>query len=211
MGRLVGKAAFVTGAAGGIGRATCARYIQEGAKVAAIDLDAATLEQALSEAGAGDRGVPIACDITDPKSVKDAVAQAVRQFGHLDILCNIAGGSTAADARVTEAPDEEFWRVIKLDLYGTFLCCKHVVPEMIQNGNKSTALTRPGRAPRTRTKAISPSRGPSALISRPHPKTCAALPRERRQGGRCPYAAAHATNSASQASRETEGRKVKPA
>lgn len=141
MGRLDGKVAFITGAAGGIGRATCARYIQEGARIAALDIQLALLESALKEAEAGDRGLAIECDITDPEQVKGAVAQTVKAFGRLDILCNIAGGSSLADARVTEAPDEEFWRVIKLDLYGTFLCCKHGIPAIARSGGGSVVNT----------------------------------------------------------------------
>jgi NAD(P)-dependent dehydrogenase (short-subunit alcohol dehydrogenase family) len=135
--RLDGKVAFITGAAGGIGRAICARYIEEGARIAAADIQAAAVTECLAEASAGERGLALTCDITDPASVKRAIAETVARYGRLDILCNVAGGSSAADARVTEAPDEEFWRVIKLDLYGTFLCCKHGIPEIVKSGGGS--------------------------------------------------------------------------
>ena len=137
MDRLKGKVAFITGAAGGIGRAICARYIEEGASIAAVDILPDGVQESLAAAAAGERGLALACDITDADSVRAAVAQTVARFGRLNVLCNLAGGSSAADARVTEAPDEEFWRVIKLDLYGTFLCCKHAVPEMIKAGGGS--------------------------------------------------------------------------
>jgi NAD(P)-dependent dehydrogenase (short-subunit alcohol dehydrogenase family) len=137
MARLNEKVAFVTGAAGGIGRATCARYIDEGACVAAIDVNQAAVEASLNDAKAGDRGLPVVCDITNPAEVKAAIASTLERFGRLDIVCNIAGGSSAADARVTEAPDEEFWRVIKLDLYGTFLCCKYGIPPIVAGGGGS--------------------------------------------------------------------------
>ena len=132
MDRLKGKVAFITGAAGGIGRAVCARYIEEGAAIAAVDILADGVQESLAAAGAGERGLALTCDITDADSVRAAVAKTVARFGRLNVLCNLAGGSSAADARVTDAPDEEFWRVIKLDLYGTFLCCKHAIPEMIK-------------------------------------------------------------------------------
>jgi NAD(P)-dependent dehydrogenase (short-subunit alcohol dehydrogenase family) len=135
--RMNGKVAFITGAAGGIGRAICARYIQEGAQIAAVDLDANAVADTLREASAGERGLPLVCDITDPAGVKGAIARTTERFGRLDVLCNVAGGSSAADARVTDAPDEEFWRVIKLDLYGTFLCCKHGIPEIAKSGGGS--------------------------------------------------------------------------
>lgn len=137
MARLDGKVAFITGAAGGIGRETCARYIAEGARVAAVDIGAEALDDTLRAAGSAEHGLGIVCDITEPQQVKAAIAQTVGRFGRIDVLCNIAGGSSAADARVTEAPDEEFWRVIRLDLYGTFLCCKHAIPEMARAGGGS--------------------------------------------------------------------------
>ena len=79
----------------------------------------------------------IKCDVTDKSSVEAAVAETVSRFGKLDILHNNAGGSTTQDGPVTEAPDEEFWRVIKLDLYGTFLCSKFGIPEIIKAGFKA--------------------------------------------------------------------------
>jgi len=137
MGRLSGKVALVTGAGGGIGRSTCARFIAEGASVTAIDIAPDGARAALEEAGAGARGLPLAYDITEPANVKRAIAETVERFGKLNVVCNIAGGSSAADARVTDAPDEEFWRVIKLDLYGTFLCCKYGIPELTKAGGGS--------------------------------------------------------------------------
>lgn len=137
MARLEGKTAFVTGAAGGIGRALCRRYVEEGAQIVAADINEDALRDCLEAAGAGERGLAQVCDITDPESVKAAMAATREKFGRLDILCNIAGGSSPADGRVTEAPDEEFWRVIKLDLYGTFLCCKYAIPEIARSGGGS--------------------------------------------------------------------------
>ena len=133
MGRLQGKVAFVTGAMGGIGQVICDRYLEEGASVVAVDIDPAVL--AVDDAAG--RRLSLVCDITDSDSVKKAMALAAERFGRLDILCNNAGGSGPADARVTEAPEEEFWRVIKLDLYGTFLCCKYGIPLIVEAGGGS--------------------------------------------------------------------------
>lgn len=137
MTRLNGKVAFITGAAGGIGSMTCIRYIAEGACIVAVDIEQSAIEASLSAAKAEDRGMALVCDITDPGQVRSAIAKTVERFNKLDIVCNIAGGSSAADARVTDAPDEEFWRVIKLDLYGTFLCCKHGIPAIAAAGGGS--------------------------------------------------------------------------
>jgi NAD(P)-dependent dehydrogenase (short-subunit alcohol dehydrogenase family) len=79
----------------------------------------------------------IHCDVTDKASVTAAVAETIRRFGKLDILHNNAGGSTPQDGPVTEASEEEFWRVIKLDLFGTFLCSKVAIPEIARAGGGS--------------------------------------------------------------------------
>src|SRR6185437_11194208 len=79
----------------------------------------------------------IHCDIRERGEVESALAETVRRFGGLHILHNNAGGSTAQDAAVTEAPEEEFWRVIKLDLYGTFLCSKLGIPHIAKAGGGS--------------------------------------------------------------------------
>ena len=75
--------------------------------------------------------------MTERASVEAAVALTVARFGKLDVLHNNAGGSTMRDGPVTEAPEDEFWRVIRLDLYGTFLCSKLAIPEIIRAGGGS--------------------------------------------------------------------------
>src|SRR4029077_17854721 len=82
----------------------------------------------------GGDGQFIRCDVTDRARVENAIAETVARYGKLDILHNNAGGSTLQDGPVTDAPEEEFWRVIKLDLYGTFLCSKIGIPHIIKSG-----------------------------------------------------------------------------
>lgn len=140
--RLAGKVAFVTGGGGGIGRATVERFVEEGAKVILVDLDAELGEAAAASARAraGNSGGDahfIRCDITDKADVTSAVAATVRRYGALHVLHNNAGGSSQADGPVTEAPEEEFWRVIKIDLFGTFLCAKVAIPHIIRAGGGS--------------------------------------------------------------------------
>lgn len=142
MGRLDGKVAFITGGGGGIGRATAERFAEEGAKVVIAEINeevgAAAAESARAfAANSGGDAHFINCDVTDKASVEAAIAETVSRFGKLDILHNNAGGSTVDDGPVTEAPEEEFWRVIKLDLYGTFLCSKYGIPEIIKAGGGS--------------------------------------------------------------------------
>ena len=142
MTRPVGKIVFITGGGGGIGRATAERFAEEGAKVVVADIDAAAGEAAARSARAraansrGD-GHFVRCDVTERSSVEAAIAETVARFGKLNVLHNNAGGSTLQDGPVTEAPEEEFWRAIKLDLFGTFLCSKIAIPHIIKAGGGS--------------------------------------------------------------------------
>jgi NAD(P)-dependent dehydrogenase (short-subunit alcohol dehydrogenase family) len=138
--RMLGKVAIITGG-GGIGRATATRFAQEGAKVAVFDIDQKLGEQcaaiASAKASNGGGAIFVNVDVTDTQSVLKGVDMTLAAFGEINTLHNNAGGSTAQDGPVTEAPDEEFWRVIKLDLYGTFLCSKHIIPHIIKAGGGS--------------------------------------------------------------------------
>ena len=142
MARLAGKVAFITGGGGGIGRATAERFAQESARVVVVDIDdaagkaAADSARAMAANSGGDAHF-VHCDVTDRSSVEAAVSETVARFGKLDILHNNAGGSTLQDGPVTEAPEEEFWRAIKLDLFGTFLCSKIAIPRLIEAGGGS--------------------------------------------------------------------------
>ena len=142
MARLAGKVAFITGGGGGIGRATAERFAEEGAAVVVADIDAANGEAAAASARAkgahsGGGAQFLYCDVTERASVEAAIAQTVARYGKLHILHNNAGGSTLQDGPVTEAPEEEFWRAIKLDLYGTFLCSKIGIPQIVKAGGGS--------------------------------------------------------------------------
>ncbi len=142
MARLAGKVAFITGGGRGIGRATAERFAEEGAKVVIAEIDVTSGEAAAQSARArgknsGGDAHFVHCDIREKANVEAAVAETVKRFGDLHILHNNAGGSTLQDGPVTTAPEEEFWRVIKLDLFGTFLCSKIGIPAMIKSGGGS--------------------------------------------------------------------------
>jgi len=142
MARLAGKVAFITGGGAGIGRATAERFTEEGAKVVIAEIDealGAAAAEAARERGrnSGGDAVFVHCDVREKASVEAAMAATVARFGKLTILHNNAGGSTKADGPVTEAPEEEFWRVMRLDLFGTFLCSKVGIPYIIKAGGGS--------------------------------------------------------------------------
>src|SRR4051794_3157661 len=135
MPRLEGKVALITGAGTGIGRATAVLFAREGARVAIAEIDAASGEETAHLAGNGAIAIPT--DVTEPDSIARAITNAAGHFGRLDVLHNNAGGSTAIDDTVVEVPLDEFWRAIKLDLYGTFLGCRFGIPELIKSGGGS--------------------------------------------------------------------------
>jgi len=139
MPRLDGKVAFISGGGGGIGRATAERFAEEGAKVVIAEINKERGEAAAQSARArgGNSGGDahfIHCDIRDKANVEAAFRETIDRFRKLTILHNNAVGSTPQDGPVTEASEEEFWRVINLDLYGTFLCSKIGIPHIIESG-----------------------------------------------------------------------------
>ena len=138
MPRLAGKVALITGAGTGIGRATATLFAREGAKVVVAELNAEAGEQtAQLIVQAGGDVIAIRTDVTDPDSIQATIDKAVSHYGALHVLHNNAGGSTLQDSDVTNAPLEEFWRVIKLDLFGTFLGCRFGIPAIIRSGGGS--------------------------------------------------------------------------
>ncbi|MBM3492350.1 MAG: SDR family oxidoreductase [Alphaproteobacteria bacterium] len=138
MARLAGKVALITGGASGIGQAAAVLFAEEGAQVVVADIDRAGAEETVRRINAaGGQGLFVATDVTEPDSVKAAVERTVAAYGRLNVLYNNAGGSTPQDGPAPEAPLDEFWRCIKLDLFGTFLGCRFGIPAMIKAGGGS--------------------------------------------------------------------------
>lgn len=135
MGRLQGKVAFITGAGSGIARAAALLFTREGAKVVIAELKpdlGRAAEQAVRAAGG--EALFIEMDVTQEDSVKNAIQQTVAQYGKLDVLYNSAGGSVAQDRKVTDVDMWVWQHTQSLDLLGTFLCCRHGIPELIKAG-----------------------------------------------------------------------------
>ena len=136
--RLEGKVALITGAGTGIGRACVDRFVREGARVVIAEVDpetGAAVENDLR--GQGFDCQFVKTDVTEPDSVKHVVESTIQRYGRIDILYNNAGGSTLQDGPVTTAPFDEFWRKMKVDLFGTWLGCHYVIPHMIAAGGGS--------------------------------------------------------------------------
>ena len=133
MGRMDNRVAFVTGAASGIGQATAIRLASEGAAVACVDVATEGCEATAADiVTAGGRAWASRCDVSDEKSVGEAVAGAVDALGGLDIVCNIAGIGRFANTH--ELALEEWDRILGVNLTGTFLVCRETIPHLLARG-----------------------------------------------------------------------------
>ncbi len=126
------KVALVTGAARGIGLATAKRFLAEGWGVALLDIDAATLKAAAAPLASPDAALALVCDVADAGQVNAAMKTIEARFGRLDALVNNAG--VAVFAPVMETSDDDWSRVLAVNLTGPFLCTKAAVPLMREHG-----------------------------------------------------------------------------
>jgi len=130
VGRLNGKIAVVTGGGGGgIGQGITRVLANEGANVIILEVDLASAEAVRNNVEAtGGKASVVRADISQPSEVRSAIEQTIRDYGQLDILVNNAGvGLVRA---VADASEEEFDRLVSIDLRGVWLCCKYTIPWM---------------------------------------------------------------------------------
>jgi NAD(P)-dependent dehydrogenase (short-subunit alcohol dehydrogenase family) len=161
-----GRNAFVAGGGAGIGRATALAFAREGANVAIADIDAAQgRSAAVAVQEAGGEAMFVETDVMREDSIRAAVDAAVKRFGRLDTLFNSAGGSLPADSPVTEVDMAVWDRTINLDLKGTILCCRHVIPHIIAAGGGSVVNMSSGAALRGANPAHIYTAAKGAIIS----------------------------------------------
>ena len=126
--------AIVTGAARGIGRAIALAFVGEGAKVALADIDGERLARLREEiVTRGGEALPVPCDISKSSDVKEMVEQVLKAFGRIDVLVNNAG--IIRRGTIETVTEEDWDRVIAINLKGTFNCCKAVVEPMKRQGS----------------------------------------------------------------------------
>jgi len=147
MGRLTNKRVLITGSASGIGRAAARLFAAEGAQLTLCDRDHLQNENLAHEIDrVGGQVQAIQTDVGEPDDMQNAVNAAVATYGGLDVLYNNAGGATAKDGAVTEIELDEFWRTIRVDLFGTVLGCRFAIPHLVQAGGGSIINTTSIRA-----------------------------------------------------------------
>jgi 3-oxoacyl-[acyl-carrier protein] reductase len=129
--KLKDRVAIVTGAARGIGKAIALTFVREGAKVAIVDVDKESLNILKSEIiKKGGEVIPLFCDITHSADVSEMASQVQKAFGRIDILVNNAG--IIRRGTIETVTEEDWDRVIEVNLKGTFNCCKAVAGIMKQ-------------------------------------------------------------------------------
>jgi len=138
------RVAFVTGGANGIGRAAALAFARAGADVVVADVvEDANQETAGLVEQVGVRAVAVRCDVTESEDVQAALKETVNAFGRLDFAFNNAGIEQAPKP-AAETPEEEWDRIIAVNLRGVFLCLKYEVPLMLEQGGGAIVNTSSG-------------------------------------------------------------------
>ncbi|MEE8299382.1 MAG: SDR family oxidoreductase [Thermodesulfobacteriota bacterium] len=160
--KLEDKVAIITGAGSGIGRAIALAFANEGAVVVLADLNHDAVKETEKEIKESEnKSITIKTDVTKGSDVDAMVTQTLEEFGRIDILVNNVGIPGSQEATVLHSTPEEEWdRVVAVNLKSVYLCSKRVIPEMIKQGagkiiNLSSAagiVAFPGRAAYTATK-----------------------------------------------------------
>lgn len=139
MGKLDGKVAIITGGSGGIGAAAARLFAGEGAKVMLVDLDGERLAAIARSIGDDSADYTVA-DVTDAAQVKGFVEHTAERFGGVDIAL-LNAGIEGRVAPLVEQSDEDFDRVIAVNVRGVWLGLKHVMPAIARRGGGSIVIT----------------------------------------------------------------------
>lgn len=164
MERFEGKNAIVTGGANGIGECMVRRLLDEGAQVAVLDIEEDTVHEKF---GDDERVLCLHCDVTSKASVDDAVAKAIERFGHIDLL--FANAGIVSRTSFLELTEEEWRRVLDVNLNGTFFVDQAVLRHMVENGIKGAVVNTSSVTANVvscNTGAYAPSKGAVAQLTK---------------------------------------------
>ena len=162
--RLAGKAAIVTGAGGGIGRATAQAFAAEGAKVTVVDINPAAAQQTADAiTAAGGTAIAATADVSDEVDIRSVVAATVEAFGTVDVVFNNAG--IIRRTTVSEISVDEWDRVFAVNVRSIFLMCREVVPIMAANGGGSIVNTGSGWGLKGGGRAVSYCASKGAVVN----------------------------------------------
>lgn len=163
--RLEGKTAIITGAASGMGRASVERFLLEGANVVGIDLDGEAMKRVLESAG--DRGLAFGADVTDAAAIEQIAGETVERFGALDCYFNNAGAPMVIK-RVEDVSDDEWRRMIDINLTAFFIAARAVVPIMKKQTSGVILVTSSmaGVRPRPQLSAYTAAKGGAILLAK---------------------------------------------
>jgi NAD(P)-dependent dehydrogenase (short-subunit alcohol dehydrogenase family) len=129
MGLLDGKVAVITGAGSGMAKASTKIFVREGASVVAADISGAEKDTA---AEVGEAVLPVHCDVTKEEDVAALMEAAVRRFGRIDAVLNVAG--IGEPRPITEVTKDHYDKIMDVDLRGVFLGMKHGIQAMLETG-----------------------------------------------------------------------------
>ena len=131
--RFEGQVALITGGGSGLGRAAALRLASEGAAVAVVDIRPERAEKVRKEIeAAGGRAIAVVADVTEAADAERMVVEAMEAFGRLDVLLTAAG--IGGGGTVVSIPEEDWDRMVDLDLKGVYLAAKYAIPEMRKSG-----------------------------------------------------------------------------
>ena len=142
MSNLQDNVALVTGGASGLGRAAALMFAREGAGVVVADLDAEGLQETVRQIEeTGGTSKAVAADVTRAADVEEMVSQTVDAFGRLDCAFNNAGIEGSVGTTTADYSEEEWDRVINVNLKGVWLCMKYEITHMLQQGSGAIVNT----------------------------------------------------------------------
>jgi len=185
-GRFADEVAFVTGAGSGIGRATAIAFAEAGASVAAVDRDEDAAHTTVDQIEAlGGTAKAIACDVTSSEQIKNAVDRTADRFGRLDYAFNNAGVELRPRP-IADISEDDWDRVININLRGVFLSMKHEIPLMLIRAAARSSTRHLGpasraslAAPPTVLRSSGSSASPSAPLSTTPPRVSGSTPSAR--------------------------------